>query len=288
MDKVKNTSKHPIAALNCRGRLLYVEKPLVMGIMNVTPDSFYSGNSRNTVLEYVEQARAMLNEGADILDIGGQSTRPGAERISEEMEMERVLPVIRAIIDSIPDAVISIDTFYASVAEAAVKSGASMINDISAGEIDPRMIPRAASLNVPYILMHMKGSPEDMLQLAAYDDVVLEVMDFFIRKTDACRKAGIRDIILDPGFGFGKNSWHNFLLLSQLPVFSFMGFPILCGLSRKSTIYKTLGVDAALALNGTTVLNTIALIHGASILRVHDAREAKEAIQLLNAYDSAR
>jgi dihydropteroate synthase len=284
VEKPKNSPKHAIAAFNCRGRLLVVDKPLVMGIMNVTPDSFYRGNSRANTSAYMEQARAMLADGADILDIGGQSTRPGSERIGADEEMERVMPVITAIMKEIPGTFISIDTYQSSVAEAAVGAGACIVNDISGGEMDPEMFSVVAALDVPYILMHMKGRPKDMQQLASYDDIALEVMDYFILKADACRKAGIKDIILDPGFGFAKNATHNFALLRELAVFSIMDIPLLCGLSRKSTIYKPLGITADEALNGTTVLNTIALLNGAMILRVHDVREAKEAILLTGAY----
>jgi len=284
MDKVKNTPKRAIAALNCRGRLLLVDKPLVMGIINVTPDSFYQGNSRRNTDDYVSQAMEMCNDGADLLDIGGQSTRPGSDRISTEEELSRVLPVIKAIVEKIPGVIISIDSYHSGVAEAAVFAGASMVNDISGGEMDTRMLSVVAGLEVPYVLMHMKGRPEDMQQQAGYENISLEVMDFFIRKTDACRKAGIKDIILDPGFGFGKHAHHNFSLLAQLELFTFLDLPILCGLSRKSTIYKTLGITPEEALNGTTVMNTIALLNGASILRVHDVKEAKQAILLTEAY----
>jgi dihydropteroate synthase len=284
VEKPKNSPKRAIAAFNCRGRLLVVDKPLVMGILNVTPDSFYRGNSRTDTNAYVEQARAMVAEGADILDIGGQSTRPGSERVSADKEMERVIPVITAISKEMPEIFISIDTYQSSVAEVSVRAGACIVNDISGGDMDPEMFSVVAALDVPYILMHMKGRPEDMQQLASYDNIALEVMDYFILKADACRKAGIKDIILDPGFGFAKNASHNFALLRELAVFSFMDIPILCGLSRKSTVYKTLGITADEALNGTTVLNTIALLNGAMLLRVHDVKEAKEAIRLTAAY----
>ncbi len=284
MEKPKNTPKRAIAALNCRGRLFMLDKPMVMGIINVTPDSFYRGNSRRETADYVEQATMMYSQGADILDIGGQSTRPGSERVSADEELNRVIPVINAIIKKIPDAVISIDTYQSSVAEAAVLAGASMVNDISGGEMDPAMLDIVAALEVPYILMHMKGRPENMQMQSGYADIAREVMDYFIVKTDSCRKAGIRDIIIDPGFGFGKHPADNFKLLRQLQVFSFMEIPILCGLSRKSTIYRTLGVTADDALNGTTVMNTIALLNGAMILRVHDVKEARETIRLTEAY----
>jgi len=286
MEKPKNTPKRAIAAFNCRGRLLLVEKPLVMGIINVTPDSFYQGNSRPAISDYVAQAITMHHDGAGILDIGGQSSRPGSERIDAREEMERVIPVINAILKNIPGAFISIDTYHATVAEAAVNAGACIVNDISGGEMDADMLSTVASLEVPYILMHMKGRPEDMQLHATYDDITLEVMDYFIVKIDACRKAGIKDIILDPGFGFGKLAAHNFTMLREMPVFALMDIPLLCGLSRKSTIYKTLGITPDLALNGTTVLHTIALLNGAMILRVHDVKEAREAVQLTEAYFS--
>ncbi len=284
MDKPKNTPKRAIAALNCRGRMLLVDKPLVMGIINVTPDSFYTVNSGGQLNEYVEQAVKMNSDGADILDIGGQSTRPGSTRIDDEEEMARVLPVIEAIKKRLPDVFISVDTYHSRVAEAGIHCGADIINDVSGGEMDGDMLHTVAALESPFILMHMKGSPEDMQHHANYDNIALEVMDYFILKTDACRKAGIKDIIIDPGFGFAKHPRHNFSLLAQLPLFAFMEFPILSGWSRKSTIYKTLGITPEEALNGTTVMNTIALLNGVSILRVHDVKEAREAIRLVEAY----
>ena len=261
-----------------------MDKPLVMGILNVTPDSFYSGSMAAGTDEYLARATKMLAEGADIIDVGGQSTRPGSTRIEADEEIQRVVPVIEAISNALPQAVISIDTYHAAVARAAVDAGASMVNDISGGELDPQMIPTVASLGVPYIIMHMKGDPSTMQDLAVYTDLIREVIDYFISKVDACRKAGIRDIIIDPGFGFAKLPDHNFLLLRQLDMFRILGLPILAGLSRKSTIYKTLGTTAEHALNGTTVLNTIALLNGASILRVHDTKEAVEAVTLVGRY----
>jgi len=255
-----------------------------MGILNVTPDSFYSGSMAGSIDEYLARATKMLADGAAIIDVGGQSTRPGSERVDADEEIRRVVPVIKAINNAHPQAVISIDTYYAAVASAAVDAGASMVNDISGGELDPQMISTVASLGVPYIIMHMKGDPSNMQDLAVYNDLTREVIDYFISKVDACRKAGIRDIIIDPGFGFAKLPDHNFLLLRQLDMFRILDLPILAGLSRKSTIYKTLGTTAEHALNGTTVLNTIALLNGASILRVHDVREAAEAITLVSKY----
>jgi dihydropteroate synthase len=274
--------------LNCKGRLLVAEEPLVMGIINATPDSFYAGSRRTETDAIVQQAEQMLNEGADIVDIGGQSTRPGSEMITAEEELKRVIRGIEAIHKKFPRAVISIDTYYSLVAKEVVAAGASMVNDISAGSMDPAMIATVSSLNVPYILMHMKGTPQTMQESVNYDNVTKEVLDFFIQKTTELRKAGIRDIIIDPGFGFGKNITHNFELLRNLSVFKLPDCPVLAGLSRKSTIYKTLGISAAEALNGTTVLNTIALLNGAGIIRTHDVREAKEAIKLVAAYKAGR
>jgi dihydropteroate synthase len=269
--------------LNCKGELLVINKPLVMGIINATPDSFYESSRRTGVDGILEQAEQMLNEGADILDIGGQSTRPGSERVTAEEELKRVIKGIEAIHKKFPRVIISVDTFYSLVAKEAVASGASIINDISAGSIDAELIPLVASLQVPYVLMHIKGTPQTMLQQSQYENVTKEVLDFLIFKTDELRKAGIHDIIVDPGFGFGKNSAHNFELLRNLSVFKMLECPILLGISRKSTVYKTLGVTAGEALNGTTVLNTIGLMNGANILRVHDVKEAKEAVQLVTA-----
>ena len=269
--------------LNCKGRILVIDKPLVMGIINATPDSFFSGSRFNGVDEIVAKAEKMLNEGSDILDIGGQSTRPGSELISADEEIERVIPAIKAIAEKNPKAFISIDTFYSKVAAAAVDAGASIVNDISAGSMDNKMIATVAELKVPYILMHMKGTPQTMQQNAIYKDVTLDVLDFFISKTHELQKAGIVDIIIDPGFGFAKTIDQNFELLKNLSVFKMLDKTIMLGISRKSTIYKTLGVNAEELLNGTTVLNTIGLMNGASILRVHDVKEARETIKLFSA-----
>lgn len=270
--------------LNCRGNLLALDTPLVMGIINATPDSFYKGNINEDMLAL---AQTMIADGAAILDIGGQSTRPGSERISETEELQRVLSVIEAIKANFPKTILSIDTYSSKVAAAAVAAGAAIVNDISAGNMDDAMLSTVASLNVPYICMHMQGTPETMQQQAHYDDVATTVLDFFIAKIAACTKAGIKDVIIDPGFGFGKSITHNFSLLKKMEILQVLHKPVLAGLSRKSTIYKTLHTDAAHALNGTTVLNTIALMHGASILRVHDVKEAMEAISLFTAYKKA-
>ncbi|MGC4103410.1 dihydropteroate synthase [Ferruginibacter sp.] len=272
-------------AINCKGKIVSWDAPLVMGIINATPDSFYKGNLQDDMLQL---AGRMLSDGAGILDIGGQSTRPGSERITVEEELKRVLPVISSIHQKYPDALISIDTYYSTVAAAAVEAGAGIVNDISGGKMDPLMYATVAQLNVPYICMHMKGTPGNMQQDPQYEDVTKEVLDFFIATIDTCTKAGIKDIIIDPGFGFGKTIEHNFSLLKKLEVFQMLHRPVLAGISRKSTIYKTLGTTADQALNGTTVLNTMALMNGASILRVHDVKEAKEAVTLFTAYKKAR
>ena len=273
--------------LNCKGKLLTIEQPLVMGIINATPDSFYKGDLPAGLEEIVVQVGKMTSEGASIIDIGGQSTRPGSERISASEEIQRVIPVIDSILTTYPQTIISIDTYHSEVALAAIKAGASIVNDISAGSLDPEMIHCVSSLKVPYICMHMKGSPEHMQNNPTYDDLIKEVLDFFIDKIEQCKKAGIKDIIIDPGFGFGKTIQQNFILLKQLSVFKILDKPILAGLSRKSMVYKTLNVDVTAALNGSTVLHTIALQQGASILRVHDVKEAMQAVTLFTAFDKA-
>ncbi len=270
--------------LNCKGRMLVVDKPLLMGIINTTPDSFYKDSRFAGTDAILKQAEKMLNEGAAILDIGGQSTRPGSEKISVDEELQRVLEPVNAIHKNFPDAIISIDTYYSKVAAAAVAAGASIINDVTAGSIDENMIPTAAELRTPYVLMHLQGTPQTMNQHPQYENVTREVLDFFISKVDALHKVGINDIIIDPGIGFGKTIAHNFELLRNLSVFKMLNCPIMIGVSRKSTIYKTLNISAGEALNGTTVLNTMGLMNGAVILRVHDVREAMEAITLYQAY----
>ncbi len=272
--------------LNCKGKLLVVDKPLIMGIMNTTPDSFYAG-SRYQETDILQQAERMIAEGAAILDIGGQSTRPGSERVPVEEELKRVTGAIQAIHQQFPEIIISIDTFQSRVAAEAVTAGASIVNDVSAGSIDPAMIETVARLQVPYVLMHMEGTLETLHKQSVYENLTREVLDFFIQQVALCRKAGIKDIILDPGFGFGKNDQQNLALLKNLSALHMLRLPILVGLSRKRTIWKTLGITANEALNGTTVLNTISLLNGAQILRVHDVKEAAEAVKLLEAYKKA-
>ena len=273
--------------LNCKGKLLVLTKPMVMGIVNATPDSFYDQYPQKGFDAIIALADKMISEGADILDIGGQSTRPGSTRISAAVEIARVIPVIELLHEKYPNTILSIDTYHSKAAAAAVKAGASIVNDISAGNMDAAMLKTVAALQVPYICMHLKGTPETMQQNETYDNVVKEVLDFFIKKIAACTNAGIKDIIVDPGFGFAKTIQQNFILLKNLSVFGMLDKPLLAGLSRKSTVYKTLDTTAAEALNGTTVLNTLALVNGASIIRVHDVKEAKEAIQLVEKYKEA-
>jgi dihydropteroate synthase len=272
--------------LNCKGRLLAPSKPCVMGILNVTPDSFYTRGRNNSLQEHIDKAGAMLEEQATILDIGGMSTRPRAEVIGVEAEMDRVLPVIEGIKKHFPEAFISIDTYRASVAKSAVQAGADIINDISSGDMDAQMLTTVAGLQVPYIAMHMKGTPQTMQQQPEYDNVAAEVLQYFIAKVQACTAAGITDLVLDPGFGFGKTIAHNYALLKDLHVLSIMEKPLLVGISRKSMVYKPLKSDAEHALNGTTALHMLALQQGAAILRVHDVKEASECIDLFTYYQT--
>jgi dihydropteroate synthase len=267
--------------LNCQGRLLDLSRPVVMGILNVTPDSFFDGGRYSGKDAALKQAEKMLAEGAAILDVGGASSRPGAAEVSEKEEIERVIPVIEVIKSHFSEAVISVDTWRAGVAKAAVEAGASLVNDISGGQFDEKMFETVAALGTPYILMHIQGTPATMQQKPHYEDVVLEVLDFFIQKTEKLRALGVKDSVLDPGFGFGKTLEHNYQLLKNLHVFgSVTGLSVLAGISRKSMICKVLKVNPEHALNGTTALHMVALQQGAKILRAHDAKEAMEVIKL--------
>ncbi len=266
--------------LNCRGKLSILENPLVMGIINVTPDSFYAA-SRTNADNALRQVEQMLKEGADIIDVGAQSTRPDSKALSAEEELMRLDTLSADLVKHFPDTIFSIDSFYSQVAEACVANGFSIVNDISGGNLDDNMLNTVGRLRVPYICMHMRGTPQTMTTLNDYDNVTESVLTYFIEKIEACRKAGIHDVIIDPGFGFSKNLAQNFELLKNMHMLNMLNKPILAGLSRKSTIYKTLNISASEALNGTTVLNTIALQKGAGILRVHDVKEAKECISLL-------
>lgn len=251
-----------------------------MGIINLTPDSFYSGSRREQVDDVVNTARQMLAAGADILDLGGMSSRPGAEVIDVSTELARILPPLEALLKHFPKAIVSIDTVRSEVARRAVQAGAAIVNDISAGTIDPQMYQTVAELGVPYVLMHMPGTPASMQKQVNYEDVVQEILDFFIREVARLRQLGIKDIVIDPGFGFGKTVRQNYELLQNLSLFQILEVPVLAGLSRKSMIYKLLETDAAGALNGTTAVHLIALQQGAQLLRVHDVREAREVIKV--------
>jgi dihydropteroate synthase len=267
--------------------MLVADKPLVMGIINATPDSFYEGHISKGIDGIVLLAEKMVQDGAAILDIGGQSTRPGSKPLSAAEELERVIPVISAIHQQFPQTIISIDTFSSVVAQKAVEAGAAIVNDISGGSMDTQMLSTVAALAVPYICMHMQGTPQTMQLNPVYEDVTKEVLDYFIAKVAECRKAGIKDVIIDPGFGFGKTTAHNFELLKNLSVLQLLNCPVLAGLSRKGMIYKTLHSSAAAALNGTTAVNMLALHNGAALLRVHDVKEAVEAVALFEAYNQS-
>ncbi|HMR45333.1 MAG TPA: dihydropteroate synthase [Bacteroidia bacterium] len=259
-----------------------------MGVLNLTPDSFYDGGAYNSENAILTQVALMLNEGATFIDIGGSSTRPGSQMPSEKEEWSRIGKVIPLIKQHFPEVLISIDTVYSTIAKRAVDSGVCMINDISAGLMDSKMIETVAALKVPYLMMHMKGRPESMQNNPVYDNVLKEIIDFFSKQVALCRKAAITDILIDPGFGFGKTLEHNFELLAKFDLLKIFGLPIVAGLSRKGMIWKTLDITTAEALNGTTALNMVALINGAKILRVHDVKEAMQCIKLFNKLDSVK
>lgn len=267
--------------INCRGRLLDLSRPVVMGILNITPDSFFDGGKFTEEESIVKQVRKMFDDGAAIIDIGASSSRPGAPEINEKDERARLIPVLNMLLKTFPEGIFSVDTTHSETAVMAIKSGAHIINDISGGSMDERMFEVVADLQVPYILMHIKGTPADMQFNPVYVDVVREVMAYFVRKMEILRQLKINDIIIDPGFGFGKTTDHNYELLNHLEDFRTFMVPVLVGVSRKSMINKVLGTMPAQALNGTTVLHTLALERGARILRVHDVKEAVEAIKLV-------
>lgn len=264
-----------------KGKLIDLSEPKVMGILNITPDSFYDGGKFTEETKILKQVEKMLEEGATFIDIGGCSTRPGAKDISEEEEKKRVLPAIEAILINFPQIIISVDTFRSSIAKIAVEAGAAMVNDISGGSLDKKMPEVVASLQVPYILMHMQGTPQTMASLANYENLLKEMIDYFHQKINVFQALGVKDIIIDPGFGFAKTIDHNFELLRKLEYLRILEKPMLVGLSRKSTIWKSLAIKPEEALNGTTSLNTVALLKGASILRVHDVKEAVEVVKLI-------
>ncbi len=266
--------------INCKGNLIDLAAPKVMGILNITPNSFYDGGKFQEESVVLNQVEKMLNEGATFIDIGAYSSKPNAEFVSEEEELQRILPILQQIIKQFPDIIVSIDTFRAEVAKQCVLNGAALINDISAGLLDEKMLPTVAELQVPYIMMHMKGNPQTMQSLAHYDDIVKEMIYYFSERIFEARKLGINDLIVDPGFGFAKTLEQNYEVMQKLDIFKQLELPLLVGISRKSMIYKTLETSAQEALNGTTFLNAIALEKGANILRVHDVKEAVEAVKL--------
>ena len=267
--------------LHIKGQLIDLSEPKVMGILNVTPDSFFDGGKFIRQNEILKQTEKMLLAGATFIDIGGYSSRPGAKDISEDEEKSRVISAIEIILKNFPDSIISVDTFRSAIAKNAVEAGAAMINDISGGSLDKKMPEVVASLQVPYILMHMQGTPQTMANMTTYDNMLKEMIDYFHQKINAFQTLGVKDIIIDPGFGFAKTIDQNFELLKKLEYLKILEKPMLVGLSRKSVIWKSLNMQPEDALNGTTSLNTIALLKGASILRVHDVKEAKEVVRLM-------
>jgi len=273
--------------ITCNGKLIDLTTPKIMGILNVTPNSFFDGGMFNNLDTALAQTEKMLSEGATFIDVGGASSKPGATEISLDEELSRVIPVIEKISATFPEAIVSIDTYRSAVAQKAVAAGAQLINDISAGNMDAKMMQTVGELGVPYIAMHMQGVPQTMQKNPVYSDVLTSIRYFFSEKIAEAHAAGINDVIIDPGFGFGKTLEHNFTLLKHLNTIHVEGVPLLVGVSRKSMIYKTLEIDVADALNGTTALNTVALQQGAHILRVHDVKEAKEVIRLVDALDAA-
>ena len=275
--------------INVNGRLMDLSEPQVMGILNVTPDSFYAGSRAETEQDIIRRLHQIMDEGASIVDIGGYSSRPGAQEVSAEEEMERLRMGLKLIRKHRPDAVVSVDTFRADVAKmCAEEYGVAIINDISAGQMDEKMFPTIARLGIPYIIMHMKGTPQDMQVNPQYGHFLKEVFYYFSEKVQRLRDLGVKDIIIDPGFGFGKTLEHNYELMNHLEEFSLFELPLLVGVSRKSMIYKLLDITPQEALNGTTVLNTVALLKGANILRVHDVKEAVETVRIVGKMKSCQ
>tara|TARA_A100001011_G_scaffold4260_1_gene4880 strand:+ start:374 stop:1225 length:852 start_codon:yes stop_codon:yes gene_type:complete len=273
--------------INCNGNIIDFTSPKIMGILNVTPNSFYDGGKHNRIDTALLQTEKMISEGATFIDVGGASSKPGVEEVSPDEELKRVLPVIEKISKNFPHIYISIDTYRSNVARQSVDAGAQLVNDISAGNADDNMLKTVGKLGVPYIAMHMQGTPKTMQNKPTYDDVLIAIRSFFSEKIAAAHAAGINDIIVDPGFGFGKTPQHNFALLNHLNTLQIDGVPLLVGVSRKSMIHKTLNIDIQEALNGTTVLHTVALRQGAHLLRVHDVKEAKQAVDLIKALDTS-
>jgi dihydropteroate synthase len=270
-------------SINCKGTLIDFSMPKVMGILNVTPDSFYDGGKYKNEAEIIAQTSKMLAEGSAFIDVGGYSSKPGSKVISEEEELQRVLPVVKKLVKEFPEINLSIDTFRSNVAARCIDEGAALINDISAGSLDLAMFETVAKLQVPYIMMHMQGTPQTMQQNPSYDNIIKEIIYFFSKKLAELRSLGVNDIIADVGFGFGKTMTHNYSLLRDLALFNSLEVPLLAGISRKSMLYKLLEIKPKTSLNATTCANTIALLNGANILRVHDVKEAVEAIKIVAA-----
>lgn len=268
--------------INCKGQLIDLASPKVMGILNVTPNSFFDGGKYKTESVILSQVGKMLTDGATFIDVGAYSSKPSAEFVSEKEELNRIVPVVNLILEKFPDCLISIDTFRSEVAKVCLENGAAIINDISAGNLDDKMLETIAKYNVPYIMMHMRGTPQTMQTMANYDNIVKEMLFYFSERVAKARSYGINDLIIDPGFGFAKTLEQNYEVLQKLELFEMLELPLLAGFSRKSMIYKTLHSTAEEALNGTSVLNTIALTKGAKILRVHDVKEAMECVTLFN------
>jgi dihydropteroate synthase len=269
--------------LNCKGQLIDLSQPKVMGILNVTPNSFFDGGKFKNESEIRSQVEKMLKDGATFIDIGAYSSKPNAEFVSESEELQRIVPVVQLVLEHFPETLISIDTFRSEVARVCIENGAAIINDISAGKADEKMMETIANYNVPYIMMHMRGKPQTMQTMTNYENIVKEMLFYFSERVAKARSFGINDLIVDPGFGFAKTLEQNYEVLQKMDLFKMLELPLLGGFSRKSMIYKTLNCTAQEALNGTTVLNTIALTKGAKILRVHDVKEATECVKLLNA-----
>ncbi len=278
----KDTFLNRKLTLNCKGKLVDISKPSVMAIVNITPDSFYENSRANDMSAILKKVESFVNAGAKFVDVGAYSSRPGAAEVSEEEEIARIIEPVKQIHEKFPDLLISVDTFRAKVAEETVSVGAHLVNDISAGNLDEKMLATVAKLQVPYIMMHMKGTPQNMQQNPSYQNISKEVFQYFDEKVKAASAIGIKDIILDPGFGFAKTLDHNYQLLSEMELLNFFELPLLVGFSRKSMITKALNIKTEEALNGTTVLNTTALLKGANILRVHDVKEAVECVELVN------
>ncbi len=281
MKNLQPTTDNLQPSINCKGNLIDLSQPKVMGILNLTPNSFYDGGKFKDELQIINQVEKMMQEGATFIDVGAYSSKPNAAFVSEEEEISRLIPIVELLVKKFPTILLSVDTFRSEVAKIAVENGVAIVNDISAGMLDEKMIETVAKLQVPYIMMHMRGNPQTMQSLANYEDIVKEMIFYFSERVKVARSFGLNDIVIDPGFGFAKTLEQNYEVLQKLALFSMLELPLLVGISRKSMIYKTLENSPEEALNGTTVLNTIALQKGTKILRVHDVKEAVECVKLM-------